>query len=393
MDLDEFSDDGLDDLPENALREIENQAIQFTQAQAQLTQDQPRSSVDARAQQSDYGWEEDDDLDTAEVVNDAGVPVGGRRFAEPGFPKTAQTAPANPPPRRHIPPVPNPQWNPALTQNARPPQPPPMAQPGLRSGLAAAAPASQRFNPSQAPSAAGGPAHAPPMTQTQPGDVLSALQIRIRALEYDLNASRGEASILRANTAKAQREFDAQVAKLKRANAEQLERHGKAVDAAVAAERSANTELQFLQQDMKEVSDRARKRDVAAGGSGAGGGIATTPKKAGGRSWGMADGFDEMDIAMSPSKGPGGRGRGVAAGVGERTPTKGKRKRPVMDSPIAALDIDTADIVMDEKPDLSQSSQHQVSATAPAAPYEVSHDCIYTYNSADANISSFYNSF
>ncbi|XWW94845.1 hypothetical protein V2A60_002794 [Cordyceps javanica] len=362
MDLDEFSDDGLDDLPENALREIENQAIQFTQAQAQPTQDQPRSSIDVRAQQSDYGWEEDDDLDTAQVVNDAGVPVGRR----PGFPKAPAQIPTNAP-RRAIPPIPNPQWNPSTAQSARPnaslAQPPP-----LRTGVvAAAAAASQRFNPSQASAAGGG--QAPLLTQTQPGDVLSALQIRIRALEYDLNAARGEASIIRANSVKAQREFDAQVSQLKKANAEQLDKHSRAVEAAVAAERSAHTELQFLQQDMKEVSDRARRRDAA----GPPGSIATTPKKAGGRSWGIADGFDEMDVAMSPSKGRGrGRSAGsVAANVGERTPTKGKRKRPVVDSPVAALEIDTVDSVMgDDKPDLSQSSQHRTTVPPPAPPYE-----------------------
>ncbi|KAM3503999.1 hypothetical protein MY11210_008512 [Beauveria gryllotalpidicola] len=358
MDLDEFSDDGLDDLPENALREIENQAIQLTQAQARLPQDQPRSSIDARAQQSDYGWEEDDDLDTAEVVNDAGVPVSRR----PGFPETPAQIPTNPPPRRTIPPVPNPRWNPTLAQNVRPTAP--MAQPPPRAGIAAA---SQRFNPSQASAAAG---QAPLLTQTQPGDVLSALQIRIRALEYDLNAARGEASILRANSVKAQREFDATVSMLKRANAEQLDKHSRAVEAAAAAERSANTELQFLQQDMKEISDRARRKDV---GGGPAGNLATTPKKAGGRSWGMADGFDEMEVAASPSKGRGrGRSAGsVAANVGERTPTKGKRKRPVIDSPIAALEIDTTDIIMTgDKPELLQSSQHHIAVSPPAAPYE-----------------------
>lgn len=367
MDLDEFSDDGLDDLPENDLLEIENQAIQFTQAQTQLTQDPPRSSIDARAQQSDYGWEEDDDLDTAQVVNDAGVPVGRR----PGFPTAPAQLPANPP-RRPIPPVPNPQWNPTLAQNARPNAP--MAQPPLRAGIAAP---SQRFNPSQAASvtAAAAAGHTPLPTPTQPGDVLSALQIRIRALEYDLNAARGEASIIRANSVKAQREFDAQVSQLKRANADQLDKHSRAVEAAVTAERSANTELQFLQQDMKEVSDRARRKDGGGGGgAGPAGNLATTPKKAGGRSWGIADGFDEMDVAISPSKGRGrGRSAGsVAANVGERTPTKGKRKRPLMDSPVAALEIDTTDIIMgDDKPELSQSSQHQITVSAPAAPYEV----------------------
>ncbi len=147
------------------------------------------------------------------------------------------------------------------------------------------------------------------------------------------------------------------------------------VEAAVTAERSANTELQFLQQDMKEVSDRARRKDGGGGGgAGPAGNLATTPKKAGGRSWGIADGFDEMDVAISPSKGRGrGRSAGsVAANVGERTPTKGKRKRPLMDSPVAALEIDTTDIIMgDDKPELSQSSQHQITVSAPAAPYEV----------------------
>ncbi|ATY66795.1 DNA repair Rad26 [Cordyceps militaris] len=362
MDLDEFSDDGLDDLPENALREIENQAIQFTQAQAQLTQQQPRSSVDARAQQSDYGWEEDDDLDTAQVVNDAGLPVGRR----PGLPQAAPAAPMPPanPPRRPIPPVPNPQWNPTLAQNARPSAS--MAQPPRGGGGGGAAAASQRFHPTQV-------AAAPSLTQTQPGDVLSALQIRIRALEYDLNASRGEVSIIRANAVKAQREFDAQLGRLKRANTDQLDRHSRAVEAAVAAERSAHTELQFLQQDLKEVSDRARRKDTGGPGPPAPGSIATTPKKAGGRSWGLADGFDEMDVAASPSKGRGrGRAAGsVAANVGERTPTKGKRKRPVIDSPVIPLELDTADVSMDDiRPELSQSSQHLSIVSPPAAPYE-----------------------
>ncbi|KAJ3472491.1 hypothetical protein NLG97_g10946 [Lecanicillium saksenae] len=227
MDMDEFSDDGLDDLPENALREIENQAIQFTQAQAQLTQQDhhPRSSIDARAQQSDYGWEEDDDLDTAQVVNDAGVPVGSRSSSA----ATTLCQPAT----TTIPPVPNPQWNPTLAQNSRPnTQQQQQALPPSRAGggLGAVAP-SQRFNPSQTASAATA-AQAPLLTQTQPGDVLSALQIRIRALEYDLNAARGEASILRANSTKAQREFDSQPRRRGRRRRRALRQHGAAVSAA-----------------------------------------------------------------------------------------------------------------------------------------------------------------
>jgi len=59
-----FSDDDLDDLPVNALQELENNAIQFTQAATQVRQKPPPSS--------DYGDEfDDDDLDDAVVIDEA----------------------------------------------------------------------------------------------------------------------------------------------------------------------------------------------------------------------------------------------------------------------------------------------------------------------------------
>jgi hypothetical protein len=190
-------------------------------------------------------------------------------------------------------------------------------------------------------------------------------------LESDLNAAQGEASILRANSLKTQREYDAQVARLKKANSEQLEKHGRMMDAALVAEKNANTELQFLQQDMKEISGKTRRKY----GGAEGGSTMTTPKKTGGRNWGFADGFDEMDIVMSPSKGQG-RGKfagSVAANVGERTPSKAKRKRPAInDSPILPLEIRTDDVSMGEDKGLSsQTSQHHIAPAAPAPPYEV----------------------
>ena len=209
-------------------------------------------------------------------------------------------------------------------------------------------------------------------SQAQPGDIVSALQQRVRALEAELNAARGEASIIRANSTKTQQEYDAQIARLKKLSAEQMEKqerhrrgcrrgrerhvqHGAAVSAAGHA---------------GGHSDRARRKD-AAGGAGVG---FATPKKAA-KTWGLADGFDEMDMAASPSKGQGrGKSSGsVAANVGERTPSKGKRKRPVVDSPIAAREIDTEDVVMggDEKP-ATQATQPWVVVAAPTAPFEVS---------------------
>lgn len=359
MDVDEFSDDGLDDLPENALLEIENQAIQFTQGQPQLTQSHPASSAGPYAQHSDYGWEDEDDLDTTEVVNDAGVPVS-RHLPDQSFARPRPTPQHQPlPPRRPIPPVPNPRWNPTVGPAKAIPGQAPRGHP---SQLAP----SQRMHPPPA----SGIGRQPGPSPTQPGDVLAALQQRVRALESDLNAARGESSILRANSLKTQREYDAQVARLKKANSEQLEKHERMMDAALVAEKNANTELQFLQQDMKEISGQARRKDGAA----AGGSTTTTPKKAGGRNWGFADGFDEMDIVMSPSKGQGrGKSAGsVAANVGERTPSKGKRKRPANDSPIMPLEIHTDDVAMvEDKGVLSQTSQHHIIPVASAPPYEV----------------------
>lgn len=114
------------------------------------------------------------------------------------------------------------------------------------------------------------------------------------------------------------------------------------MEAAIAAEKHANTELQFMQRDVKEANDRARRKEPAAISM-------TTPKKAS-KTWGFADGFDEMDIAASPSKGQG-RSKtagSVATNIGERTPSKGKRKRPVSESPMKPLDIHTGDAEMSE---------------------------------------------
>jgi hypothetical protein len=234
--------------------------------------------------------------------------------------------------------------------------------------------ASQQFH--QQPAVAGSQFARPPLPQSrfnasqashtgQTGDVVSALQQRVRALETELHSARGEASIIRAKATKTQQDYDAQVSRLKKLNAEQLDKQARIVEAAVAAEKSANTELQFLQRDMREVSERARRKDVNVGG------LATTPKKTI-KSWAVADGFDEMDIAASPSKGQGrGKAGSVAANVGERTPSKGKRKRPIMESPIAALETSTEDVIMVDESKAESKPSHPAVVMAPAPPFEV----------------------
>ncbi|GAB0133017.1 hypothetical protein EsDP_00001436 [Epichloe bromicola] len=389
MDVDEFSDDGFDDLPDNAFQELERNAIQLTQAQVKRPPARDAAPQRLSNHGSNHGsnrgsnhvWgDEDDDLDTTEVTNDAGAPVGRpvidntlRQQPPPQQRRETDTTTSQVP-RRPIPPLPNPRWNPAIDN-------PKTAAAGvdLHSRMPSGGPpgaslsASQRFQPPPArasqfarPSFPADRYHASQASQAgAAGDILSALQHRVRVLESELHSARGEASIIRAKSAKAQQDYDGQIARLKKLNSEQLDKQTRIVEAAVAAEKSANTELQFLQQDIREVHGRVRRKDT-------GGGAVTTPKK-GVKSWGLADGFDEMDIALSPSKGQGrGKSSGsIAANVGERTPSKGKRKRPIVDSPIAALETSTDDVIMSDgsQGELPVTS-FQVQAPAPAAPFE-----------------------
>lgn len=389
MDLDEFSDDGFDDIPSAALQELENHAIQFTQTQSlQRQNNQP-----GQQRYSNYGWdeEEDEDLDTTEVTNDEGVPVGR--------PPGGKAPPPQHPAPRPAPPPPNPRWNPTIDPSKR--QTNHAANSTDSASRQRVAPVgaphqpyagSQHFQSTATVAAQLRPSQfaRPPLPQTrynasqasqgptaQPsGNMFSALQQRVRALEAELNAARGEASIIRSNASKAQQQHDSEVNRLKKLNAEQMAKQERIVEAAVAAEKTASTELQFLQRDLKEVNDRARKKDHGVGG--AGGSFGTvTPKKTT-KSWGFADGFDDMDRIPSPSKGQSkGRGAGsVAVNVGERTPTKGKRKRPMMDSPVKALETHTDDedvrMMDDVRRPTTPAHSSALVQMAPTPPFDVS---------------------
>lgn len=107
MDLDEFSDDGLDDLGVTELDALEAHAIQLTQAKQQLPSQQTQNA------KQEYSWDDDDDFDTTEVTNDVGQPVG----RHPLHPTASQQPDSGS--RRMLPPVPNPQWNPAFNGTGR----------------------------------------------------------------------------------------------------------------------------------------------------------------------------------------------------------------------------------------------------------------------------------
>lgn len=384
MESDDYSDDGLDDLPDNALQEIENNALRLTQA-PHHTPSRPRGTQQCTQEYAEHCWEEDDDLDTTEVTNDNGAPIArpavDKTFQQPPQPSHLEQRLSQPPPlRRPIPPVPDPNWNPMIDIASRR-----VSDLATRPGLPAFdLPKQPRYTsrPSAGPHQGQFVRPPPPQSrlsgpqnpQVPPGDVISAMQQRIRALEAELHAARGEAFIIRSNAVREQRAHDSEVARLKKLNAEQLAKQERIVEAAVASEQTANTELQFLQRDFREVSDRSRRRDGPIGGLGSGAAAAAviTPRKT--KKWGFADGFDDMDVAISPSKGQGRtRNAGsVAANVPERTPTKGKRKRPVVNSPVGALETHTDDMIALEDQLTTSPAVVPPQGATSAPPFEVS---------------------
>ncbi|KAM7183664.1 Protein of unknown function (DUF3636) domain containing protein [Naviculisporaceae sp. PSN 640] len=173
----------------------------------------------------------------------------------------------------------------------------------------------------------------------QQNDITAALQARLSALEAELTAAKGEASILRSKYEKANQTHDAEIARLKKQNAEQLAKQERVVEAALAAEKTAATELQFARQDLRAELGRAKSKKKDG---------ATTPRKS--KNWGQPDGFDGVEILSSPSKGQAQRRRdssGVAGALAvqgsERSPSKGKRKRSAIDSPSFALETHSDD--------------------------------------------------
>ncbi|KAH6612845.1 hypothetical protein B0J18DRAFT_69662 [Chaetomium sp. MPI-SDFR-AT-0129] len=347
---DEFSDAGFDDLNDSVLQQLENNAIQFTQAQV-LAQ----SQVAPKPQREDaFDYEfDDDDLDDTVVIDELAQPPprppppqalpnqlprygdNTQRWnqhlppSRPSFPPRPQYPPAQhrAPPQlvasQRYPPRPSQQYSlPSHHQPNQPPQPSQFARPA----------------PPVHPHTALPQPRGPDGTANQDG-IVAALRARLLLLESDLRAAKGEASVLRNRYNKAQATHEADVARLKKENAEQLAKHERIADQARTAERTTATELQFARQDLREELGRVklRRKDAPA-----------TPRKD--RKWGMGDGFDGAEILSSPTKSQIFKRKdsgSPAAPVSERTPTKGKRKRPAVSSPTFALEIDGGDAGVD----------------------------------------------
>ena len=422
---DYFSDDDLDALNVNALQELENTAIQFTQAQRRYEE-----------QSQTYDFFEDDDLDDAVVqdelrgksalpvqhaessvvanVNVTVVPTPAARIATANTSTNTKTTNATISTRvvpqqskswGHPPaPLPSGAAGPAshtsssagqfVSQAIVPPshpqlphQPPPQnqrqhhqqlgRQPLGAPHLSQRQSAHQQRQPQQQPhdalapppppfSQTRRPHHPPPLQRPHPSSIyqasqqsarptgptsheLAALQAQILDLQTRLNTKDGEIQIVRSRLEKTRQDHDREVQALRKKTSEQIAKYETAIEAAKAAERTTTTELEFTRRDLREELDRVKRRD----------GPATPRKNAAAKAWGVSDGFEDVEMAGSPTKGQRGRNAGpIANTIAEptarvtRTPTKGgKRKRHAIDSPINALETHSEEaMLLDEGP-------------------------------------------
>ena len=381
--MDDFSDDGFDDLNDVALQELENNAVQFTQAQ-RLGPSQSASHT-----LSQFGFE-DDDLDDAVVVDESGLQLPGPAPAKPlpptiaGQPRWGQPGPGQqqpqplssssvslrpqqPAPSRPVPqPLPPPRVHPSQRHPSRPlPIPAPAFSQAHRTlPLPPTQSPSQFQRPPppavrhQAPRPTPQPVQRTASNPTDHNSIIAALQAQLSTLQSELTSTKGETAILRSKYSKSQIDHQAEIERLRKQNAEQLAKQDRAVEAAIVAERQATTELQFARQDLKEELGRVKHKRKDGG--------AATPKKSS-KTWGAADGFDDVEILPSPSKGHGQKRKDpgpVAVPLAERTPTKGKRKRPAVSSPAMELEVHADDVIMSDDPAFHSSR----AAPAPLAP-------------------------
>lgn len=328
--MDSFSDDDLDNLDDDALQQLENTAIQLTQAAHKTAPTQDPAVADQQGQLSIDCDFDDDDLDDADVFDEqaqqrAAVPTNESHAPTQHQPPPFSVRPQYPIPgaRQYHVPAPSSQFS----QAAVPPRPlpsRPVPSQFVRPALPVPRPVVPQ--PSQQPARPAGTQHE-----------FNALQARLSELQRELHSAKGEAAMLRSKFNKVLADHNAEIAQLKKSNAEHVAKQERTVEAALAAQHTAATELEFTRQDLRlELDNRARGKKKDAGGG------ATTPQK--NRSF-RVDGFDEVEVLPDT-----GAGRTVAVPVHERTPTKAKRKRPVVDSPVNALETHSEDVVMRDGP-------------------------------------------
>ncbi|KAK0119862.1 hypothetical protein ONS95_011292 [Cadophora gregata] len=311
-----FGDDDLDTLPQDALEELENNAIQFTQAQTQALPQPPPSS--------DYGDDfDDEDLDNAVVVDQSrAIPL------VPSYPNRSVSG--QPPPRDQNRPQPHPTPSPILPNRKRTNPPPKFSQPNrYPPQLVVPEDDSLRVEHGSA-------------TSSQPSSEVQRLQSIIEeltkernALKNDVNAKAGEISIIRSKFETTVKQYEREMAAQRKLDEDKLAKQQKALEAARIAERNAATERDFIRRDLAEESERVRQLNKAREAERKGVDLVTTPKKK--KALPHRDGFDDDEIEIvSPSKISPSKFQKRLAG----SPSKpAKRKRKAAESPASALQV------------------------------------------------------
>ncbi|KAK6583832.1 hypothetical protein PZA11_003562 [Diplocarpon coronariae] len=311
-----FADEDLDALPEDTLDELENNAIQFTQAQTQAPRLHPPPS-------SDYGDEfDDEDLDDAVVIDESRSTVAAVNYPHRSNP--AQTSQ-----REHVNPnlnLPSRQW----------PGPPPNYN-------------QSRYNPAILPplqsrhsaehdsmGAAQGSAQA---TQQDPEAErlrqMTKLTRERDSLKNDINAKAGEISIVRRKHETSLKEYERELATARKLGEDKIAKQQKELEAARIAEKSAATERDFMKRDLAEESERVRRSNKAREAEKKGTDLTSTPKK--NKAFAHRDGFDDEEIeVLSPSRGSPSKFQRRNPGT---PPKPGKRKRKTIESPAGALQV------------------------------------------------------
>jgi len=141
---------------------------------------------------------------------------------------------------------------------------------------------------------------------------------------------------VRSKQEKTVKEYEREMAALRKLNTDKLEKQQKALEAAKIAEKNAVIERDFTKQDLAEESERVRKLSRQKGAEkNDGASFVTTPKKK--KALSHRDGFDDDEIEiLSPSKISPSKFQKRNAG----SPSKpGKRKRKTVESPAGALEL------------------------------------------------------
>ncbi|KAL1896679.1 hypothetical protein Cpir12675_002701 [Ceratocystis pirilliformis] len=413
MEFHEFYDDELDDLTDGALLELEQQAIQATQAQAlgSTQQPQPHAAAKAQAQAQSHAYSTKPAAPYLPYNYNALAP--GSRHLPPQRNPTVSAMPMRPPPggsvRPQLPPkqqqsVPGPvvsqllngsirpqptqfnrphptqynrpqptqfnrpqptQYNrPQPTQYSRPPESQsnpnrPFVQPYPSQQTKSIQLSQQSQQPYQSRLAAPhtSQTYAPNSTlplnvaQVDTSDALE-LQRRISLLTQQLNSAKGETAIVRSKLERTSKDHEVSLAAVRQRHDAQISIFKQTLEATQTAEKIAKTELKFLQQELRDSDSRNRRpvgvRDNHQSGlstvststsASLTGKPPTTPQKAT-KTWALADGFDDIDLAPSPGKRASRSVSGILPSGLERTPTKNKRKRNVIDSPVPQLDME-----------------------------------------------------